>query len=115
MSMKTDIDFALDVFSSQFNMVYSKFYYFNISVPYFLFHNYTSSFYGAETWCTSESARRFDKRSISYDKAVKKVSDPQVWDSNHEGCDNVKVPILKPHLAKRMIRFLFAFLSSCCT
>ena len=114
MSIKPDIDRALDAFLRQFNGVYSKFYYLDVSVLSFLFHTYTSSFYGAETWCTSGSARRFDKISIAYHKAVKKVAGLQIWDSNHEGCDIVKVPIFKHLLNKRMICFLHSLLNSCC-
>ena len=59
-----------------------------------------------ETWV--------DKISIAYHKAVKKVAGLQVWDSNHKGCDTVKVPIFKHLLTKRMICFLHSLLNSCC-
>ena len=55
-------------------------------------------------------ARRFDKISIAYHKAVKKVAGMQVWDSNHEGCDIVKVPIFKHLMTKRMICFLYSLI-----
>ena len=87
-SIKSDVDRALDVFPRQFNGVYSKFYYLDVNVFSFLFHTYTSSFDGAETWCTSGSARRFDNVSISYHKAVKKVASPQV------GIATIRVVIL---------------------
>ena len=46
--------------------------------------------------------------------AVKKVARLKIWDSNHEGCDIVKVPIFKHLPAKRMIWFLHSLTNSCC-
>ena len=111
MSIKCDIDRALDAFLRHFNWVYPKFYFLNVNVLSFLFHIYVSSLNGAETWCTSISARRLDKISISYHKLVKKVTGLQVWDSNHEGCNTVKVPLFKHFLARIMICFLFSLLN----
>ena len=71
----------------------------------FLSHTYTSSFYGADTRYTFISANGFDKISILYHRSVKKVAGLQVWGSNHEGCDVVKVPISKHLLLERIICF----------
>ena len=50
MSIKRDIDRAVNSFLGQFNMMCSKFYFVDRNMIYYLFKSFTSSFYGAELW-----------------------------------------------------------------
>ena len=97
-----DIDRATNCFLRQFYGMYSKFYFCDDAVKKFLFKTYTSSFYGIETWYNFKNKDVY-KIGVTYHKAIKKIANLNVWDSNHLGCDIVGVPIFKHLLAKRLI------------
>ena len=84
----------------------------NDSVLHYLFRTYTSSFYGVELWHGSISYRHIDKISIIYHKAVKRIARLNVWDSNHEACEIVGIPIFKHLIAMRAINFFHQMLKS---
>ena len=73
---------------------------------------YTSSFYGTETWYSFRNASVFKDFTIVYHKCVKKVAGLNVWDSNHEACEIVNVPIFKHLLATILISVLFRVVRS---
>ena len=111
-SITRDVDRAANAFIKQFNGMYSKFYYMNDSVLHYLFRTYTSSFYGVELWHGSICYRHIDKISIIYHKAVKRIARLNVWDSNHEACEIVGIPIFKHLIAMRAINFFHQMLKS---
>ena len=43
--------------------------------------------------------------SVTYHKAVKRISGHNVWDSNHDACETAGVYVFKHLLAKRMLCF----------
>ena len=115
-SMKHDIDRALNSFLKQFNAMYSKFYFTNKEVLFYLFKSFTSSFYGIELWCSNIPQYQLNYISVAYHKAIKKISGLNVWDSNHLGCEIADVRIFKHMLARRLVCFwhrLFRSKSPC--
>ena len=68
-------------------------------------HIGTSSFFGIDTWFEKIKCHEINKISVSYHKAVKRACGLNVWDSNHEACETVGVPIFKHLLAKRLVCF----------
>ena len=111
-SITRDVDRAANAFIKQFNGMYAKFYYMHDSVLHYLFRTYTSSFYGVELWHGSISYRHIDKISVIYHKAVKRIARLNVWDSNHEACEIVGIPIFKHLIAMRAINFFHQMLKS---
>ena len=52
------------------------------------------AFYGLELWYDSmHLPRQFRRSSINYRKTVKRISGHNVWNSNHDACESVGVPI----------------------
>ena len=100
-----DLDRIIDSFLKQFNGMYSKFYFADKNVLYFLFKSYTSSFYGLEVWHDKILKNQMNKISVAYHKAIKRISGFNTWDSNHEACKAVGAPIFKHLLAKRKLLF----------
>ena len=49
---------------------------------------------------------------VAYDKAVKRVCNLNVWDSNHSACDMIGVDIFKHLYAKRKIDLIFSLINS---
>ena len=94
----------------QSHSLYSNFFYHSGHMLSYLFRTYTSSFYGAETWYSFKKASVFNVLAVVYHKCVKKVEGLNIWDSNYEACEIVKVPIFKYMLAKRLVSFLFKVL-----
>ena len=111
LSNSKDIDRAMYAFLRQFNSMYSKFYYLDRHVLFFIFKAYTSSFYGTETWFDA-SNKDIHKISVTYHKAVKRCAGLNIWDSNHEACEIIKVYIFNHLLAKRLVCFLHSMISS---
>ena len=102
----------MNSFVKQFNGMYSNFHYMENSVLKFLFKTYTSSFYGCELWYGSQRYKTINKIAVAYHKAVKRVAQRNVWDSNHQACNIVGVPIFKHLIAQRGVRFYFSMLVS---
>ena len=102
-SINKDINRATESFLKQFNSMYYKFYNMNNEVLKFLFRTYTTSFYGVELWYDSLENRQIHKIAVPYHAAVKRVAMLNLWDSNHEGCLRVNVPIFNHMLAKRTV------------
>ena len=50
--------------------------------------------------------------AIAYHKCVKKIAHFNMWDSNHEACSLVGVPIFKHLMNKRLVLFLFRTINS---
>ena len=104
-NLKHDIDRALNSFLKQFNAMYSKFYFVNKEVLYYLFKSFTSSFYGIESWSNKIPQYQMNYISVAYHKAIKKIAGLNVWDSNHLGCERVGVSLFKHLLARRLVCF----------
>ena len=95
----------MDSSLKQFNGMYSKFHYVTRDVLCYLFTTYTSSFYGIELWYDEIPKSLLNKMSVTYHKAVKRISGHNVWDSNHDACDTAGVYVFKHLLSKRMLCF----------
>ena len=100
-----DIDRITNSFLKQFNGMYSKFYFVDRSVLFYLFKSYTSSFYGIEVWYEKILGYQLNRISVAYHKAVKRICGNNVWDSNHDACDTVGVHIFRHLLAKKLVCF----------
>ena len=95
----------------QFNSIFSKFYYADKSVLYFLFKTQVMAFYGLELWYDSmHLPRHFRRASINYHKAVKPISGYNVWNSNHDAYESVGVPIFRHLVARRVLNY---YISMC--
>ena len=99
-------------FLKQFNSLFYKFNYVDRKVLTFLFRTYTSSFYGLENWTLTGCKRDFQKLSITYHKAVKRICSMNVWESNHDACKIAEVHIFKHLYAKRRAAFMYSLLKS---
>ena len=101
------------MFLQQFNGIYSKFNFVDKNVLYFLFKTHVMSFYGVELWHESlVSPSRFHRASVTYHKAVKKMSGYNVWHSYHEACDVVGVPIFRHLVATRVLGYYISLCRS---
>ena len=56
--------------------------------------------------------REVNKLAITYHKAVKRVARLNVWDSNHEGCSIVGVPIFQHMMSKRIVSYFCSIIKS---
>ena len=93
----------MDAFLKQFYATYGKFKFCDQNVLCYLFRTYTSSFYGIELWVEKIKRFQMEKISVAYHKAVKKVCQLNVWDSNHVACEIAGVRTFKHLLAKRWV------------
>ena len=100
-----DIERISTSFLKQFNGMYSKFNFVSSNMMYFLFKSYTSSFYGIDVWFDKIPDSRLRQISVPYHKAVKRICNMNVWDSNHDACDIVGVFTFKHIHAFRLICF----------
>ena len=80
-------------------------------MKFFLFKSFTSSFYGMDTWFNYKQADIY-KIGVAYHKSVKKIAQLNTWDSNHEGCLYVGVPIFRHLLARRLLSSFFRLCDS---
>ena len=104
---------VIETFLGQFYSFYSKFYYANNEILYFLFRSYTTSFYGIELWYNFlENKNVFKKCSIAYHGAIKKLCKMNKWDSNHEACFLSNQQIFNHLLVKRTFRFYLSLINS---
>ena len=103
--VQDDIERISTSFLKQFNAMYSKFNFVSNDIMYFLFKSYTSSFYGIDLWFDRIPYSRLRRVSVPYHKAVKKICNMNVWDSNHDACDLVGIFTFKHLLALRLICF----------
>ena len=102
---RSEVNRVMDAFLKHFNGLYSKFHFVTKDVLRYLFKTYTSSFYGIELWYDKIPEFLINKMSVTYHKAVKKISGHNLWDSNHDACESVGLYMFKHLLAKRMLCF----------
>ena len=113
MRIESDCERVTKTFFGQFYSFYSKFYYANNEILYFLFRSYTTSFYGIELWYNFlENKNVFKKCSIAYHGAIKKLCKMNKWDSNHEACFLSNQQIFNHLLVKRTFRFYLSLINS---
>ena len=99
MSLKLDMDRAMNSYLKQFNSMYYRFNSLDNNLKFFLHKTFTS-FYATELWYDDLMNRnRFRKVEICYHKCIKRVAGLNVWDSNHLACSIVGVPIFRHLLA----------------
>ena len=102
-----DINRILDSFLKQFNAMYSKFYFCDKKVLFFLFKAYASSFYGIETWIEKIFEYQINRISVAYHKAIKRMCGLKTWDSNHEACNMAGLLLFRHMWAKRQLCFWY--------
>ena len=113
LNISSDLDRLLNTFLKQFNSFYGRFYFMNQQILNFLFATFTSSFYGIEISYNRDSClTKLRRMAIAYHKCVKKIAHFNMWDSNHEACSLVGVPIFKHLMNKRLVLFLFRTINS---
>ena len=112
LSLDKDINRISNSFLKQFYSMYSKFYHASNDVLHYLFKAYSNSFYGIEMCFDAWRNREVNKLAITYHKAVKRVARLNVWDSNHEGCSIVGVPIFQHMMSKRIVSYFFSLMKS---
>ena len=100
-----DINRVTNAFLKQFNAMYTKFYFVNREVLFYLFKAYTSSFYGIDLWFDKVPPSHLNKLNVSYHKAVKRICGLNTWDSNHIACETVGVKTFPHLLAERLVCF----------
>ena len=99
MSLKLDMDRAMQAYLKQFNSMYYRFNSLGNNLKFFLHKTFTS-FYATELWYDDLMNRnRFRKIEICYHKCIKKLAGLNVWDSNHLACSIVGVPVFRHLLA----------------
>ena len=108
-----DVERATDSFLKQFNALYYKFNFASLNVLSFLFKTYSSSFYGIELWYNDKNRKNImNKISVAYHKAIKKLLNMNVWDSNHLACELLGVNLFRHLQAKRMFNYYRSVLRS---
>ena len=63
-------------------------------------------------WYNYANERVFNKISVCYHKAVKRISHLAPWQSNHVACDRTGLPIFIHHVNSKLISHLFSLISS---
>ena len=112
-SIGPDVERCCNMFLRQFNSFYYKLHFLNRNILAFLFKSFCSSFYGIELWhSVFHTPKKYDRLSICYHKAVKRLSFMNVWDSNHAACQNLGVPIFKHLLSEKSLNCFLGLLSS---
>ena len=111
-NISADITRITNCFLKQFNGLYAKFYYFCNPVLHHLYKSYATSFYGIELWYSDWKNKDLHKFAVTYHKAIKKIARLNVWDSNHEACSLVGVPIFTHLMAKRILSFFYSVINS---
>ena len=108
-NIECDVNRCSQAFLRQFNSMYRRFNFLNIAVLSFLFTAFCSSFYACELWYNEITINsRFNKISIMYHKAIKRISGLTPWDSNHEASEIAGIPLFKHFLALKILKFLFS-------
>ena len=104
--IKEDVDRCCSAFFSQFNGLYQRFNFVDFDTLLHLFLTYCSSFYGIELWCEYiEKPSFYNRISVAYHKAIKKLCRMHIWESNHDACERAGLAIFKHLLAIRSLNF----------
>ena len=94
---------------------YHKFYFLPTNLLAYLFKAYCTSFYGLNLWFEeTPKVRDMKKLEIAYHKAIKRVANMHVWQSNHEACEVVGTNIFKHMMSKRFINYYYTVINSKC-
>ena len=105
-STSLDVERCCQSFFVQFNTMYYKFHKLKKNMLTFLSSTFCSSFYGIEIWYNiAKMPSKYNKLSVSYHKAIKKMCGLRNWDSNHDACENLGLQIFRHLLATRLFSF----------
>ena len=63
-------------------------------------------------WYNYRSEHIFNKFSVAYLNAVKRVANLAPWHSNHVACDLTDLPIFIHHINSKLISYLFSIIHS---
>ena len=99
-------------FLRQFNSIFHKFSFLNVDVLSFLIQSYCFSFYGSELWYNFSNKRVFNKISVAYHKAIKRVAGLAPWQSNHAASDITHLPIFSHFINSKILSHLFSLIQS---
>ena len=113
LSLDLDIERAMNSFLTQFYSMYNRFYFVDKNTLYFLFKNFTTSFYGVNLWFDYKlSEKSLSKISVSFHRAVKRIAGMNIWNSNHVACEKVGINVFRHLMNKRMLKHLCSLLCS---
>ena len=76
------------------------------------------SLYGVETWFMKLHTKDLNDLSTAYHKAIKRMFNNRLYDTNHERLEKFNLPMFKHLVAKKVINFAFSIfqsISSCLT
>ena len=108
LSLDGDIDRCCRAFLGQFNSMFYKFSFVPKDQLIFLFMTYCTSFYGLELWNDGACRMRlFDRLSVSYHKALKRIVGLPPFYNNHDAAKLSGLLLFKHLLASRLVSFLF--------
>ena len=119
--LSEDLDLSFDIdrvsrsFLGQFNSLINKFQFLSLDVLGFLFKTYCCSFYGINLWFENNiKIKDLKKIEVIFHKAVKKVVNMNIWESNHDACDRMYILTFKHILSHRLISFYNSCINSHC-
>ena len=102
LSNNEDINRVKRKFFIEFNSILRKFSICEAKVKLFLFKQYCLQFYGGELWFGSDKAKVvFKQFEVGYHKAVKKLLNLSMHESNHYACQESNLLTFK-HLLNKM-------------
>ena len=110
-----DIARAKSKFYSEFNSILRKFHFTNKEVKLFLFKQYCLQFYGSELWFGPLKSKQAIKQfAIGYHKAVKKILQLSMHESNHFACQEAGLMTFNHLLNKMKICSVIRFILEPC-
>ena len=110
-----DIARVKSKFYAEFNSLLRKFHFANKEVKLFLFKQYCLQFYGSELWFGPlESKQALKLFGIGYHKAIKKVLQLSMHESNHFACQEAGLMTFNHFLNKMKICSLMRFILRPC-
>lgn len=113
MSITDEVERLYLTFLKQFNSIYHKFNFLDRETLVFLFKTFCTSFYGIELFYDNLlCVRRFNKLSVVYHKAIKRMAGLSPWSSNHHGCEICHLLIFRHLIASRLISYAFSVLNN---
>ena len=81
-----------------------------------MFRQYCLQFYGAELWYNlDKSAQTLKRLEIGYHKAVKKLLELSMHESNHYACQEANILMFRHLLNKMKITTIYRFIMRPCT
>ena len=110
-----DINRVSNKFYADFNTILRRFHFTETHIKIYLFRQYCLQFYGADLWIHSEKSKKTLKRfQIGYHKAIKKLLEVSMHESNHYACQEANILMFDHLMNKIKISALHRFLFKPC-